>query len=192
VRKKLGLLRVYEIYRYDARVSGIVLPPEGFKRKGEYSRSTPIQFEISFEEPPYFRTMIKFPIQAERRYYAELKELVENQERIITTLPYLESPFAWFNKVRREIVPPETVAKFLRIATRKDLERYETESTVKVPARPELVIEATSFTPVDSFKVTEEKLKEFEAIDTFIFKTIRPGESEPYWERKGEFLHSLV
>lgn len=194
IRKKLGLLRVFKIYMYDVRVSGIVLPPEEFRKKPttQYFREkTPIQFEISFEEEPYFRTLTEFPIEAEKRFTAELEELAKNQEKIITQMPYLESPFSWSEKVPADTVTQETINKFLRVATDKDKKDFETKGIIKVPAKPELVVKAVSFTPVDSFEVTEDKIKSFESIDTFIFKFYRPMEEEEYWARKGEFLHSL-
>jgi hypothetical protein len=191
IRRRLGLLRVFRIYRYDVRVSGIVLPPKEFRKKVSYSRTTPIQFEISFEEEPYFRTLLEFVREAETKYEAELRELVKNQERIITQLPYLQSPLGWSEKVSAEIITQETINKFLRVATDKDKKDFETKRVVKVPARPELVVEAVSFTPVDSFEVTEDKIKTFEAIDSFVFKFYRPNEEEEYWARRGEFLHSL-
>jgi hypothetical protein len=198
LRRRLGLLRVVKIYMYVVRVSGIVLPPKEFRKKTSYKRETQIQFELSFEEEPYFRNLNEDRHEAQRRFEAELVGLVKNQENKIEQLPYLNSPFAWSNKVSAEEVSQTTIDNFLKTATTKDIQEYGVKGVIKVPAKPEFIVQAVSFAPVsvetggaDSFEVTEDKIKTFEAIDTFIFKLYRPNEDEEYRSWSGEFLHAL-
>lgn len=191
VRKKLGLLRVFKIYMYVVRVSGVVMPPREFRKKEVYRRDTQIQFELSFEEEPYFRTLIDNFRDAQTKFEPELRDLVKNQETKIIQLPYTQSPFSWSEEISADIVTQTTINNFLRVANTKDMTNFETKRIIKVPARPEFVVQAVDFEPVDSFEVTEDKIKDFQAIDTFIMKLYRPNEEEEYRSWSGEFLHAL-
>jgi len=191
VRKKLGLLRVFKVYMYVVRVSGVVMPPPEFRKKDVYKKETQIQFELSFEEEPYFRTLLDNIRDAQTRFESELRSLVKNQESKIQLLPYTQSPFSWSEKISADIITQTTINNFLKVATEKDKAEYETKRIVKIPAKPEFVVQAVDFEPVESFEVTEDKIKTFESIDTFIFKLYRPNEEEEYRAWRGEFLHAL-
>ena len=191
LRRRLGLLRIITVYMYVVRVSGIVLPPPAFRKKDIYKKETHIQFELSFEEEPYFRTVTEDLKEAQARFERELRELVKAQENKIPILPYTDSPFSWSEKISADIITQMTINNFLRVASEKDRTEYETKKIVKVPAKPDFVVEAVDFEPMESFEVTEDKIKTFESIDTFIFKLYRPNEEEEYRAWRGEFLHAL-
>jgi hypothetical protein len=191
IRRFLGLLKIYRIHRYVVRASGIVLPPKEFRKKTEYKPDTQIQFELSFEEEPYFRTLTEEYKVAQTRFESEITDLVRDQERHIERLPYLRSPFSWYIEVNASFVTKEVLDKFLENATDKDMENYKTKNIIKIPARPIFAVSAVDFEYVDVFEVTEDKVRELKSIDTFMFKVYRPNEEEEYWSRTGEFLHDL-
>jgi len=189
IRKRIGLIRVYRIYCYEVRVSGYVIPPKPVRRKDFYKPYTCIQFELSFEERPYFRTLISNFKDAKERYEKELEYLVKEQEQRAVR----EFAFNPTEKVEASKYP-DLVRKFLRVASREDLEMYELSGGkyIKIPGRPEFVIEAIDFEEVEYFDVEEGKLKEFKALDDGIFKLYRPYEEEvPYMQWRVPFLHDL-
>jgi hypothetical protein len=188
IRKRIGLIRVYRIYCYEVRVSGFVIPPSDVRKRDIYRPYTCIQFELSFEERPYFRTLISNFKDAKDRYEKELEKLVsEQEERAI-------KEFAFRPTIRVEAKKyPELVDKFLRVASDKDMEEYERSGGryIKIPDRPKFVVEAIDFEEVEFFDVEEGKIKEFKAFDDGIFKLYRPYDEMPYIQWRVPFLHDL-
>ena len=194
LKYRLGLVRYVRIYCYVVRVSGIVLPPVPLRKKSDWQYLTsesPIKFELSFEETPFFRTVIADWKEAQKRYDGELRELVKNEERKAGEAPIGSTPFAWFIKADASLLPVRKLEEFLAVADPEQKKEYQRTGKIMVAARPEYVIMAMDFEPVESFEVRSEKIRQFEAIDTYFFKLYRPDEDEPYRQYTGEFLHKL-
>ena len=187
LRKKMGLVRVFKIYMYEVRASGYVIPPKEVQKKRHYKKESMIQFELSFETEPFFRSMIESHIEAKRRYEREIEDLVRKQEERSME----KRAFTWFIKVPATAVPQRLLSEYLRVATPREKEEYRKSGLIEIAARPTFAIEAIDFAPVESFEVRGDMIKEFKAIDTFVFKLYRPNESVDYMHWEGEFLHDL-
>jgi len=179
--------RVYRIYMYEVRVSGVVIPPKEVQRKTRYKETTLIQFEISFEDRPYFRTFTDNPIDAERRYRPILEDLAKQLERH----PSVRKCFTYFVEIPKSQM---TMQDYLSSPEPKDVIRRAGPNTlIKVFGKPTLVVKDVSFEPVGYFDVSEDEFPiiKGEASDTFIFKVYRPNEDIPYAEVEDEFIHPL-
>jgi len=180
--------RVWRIYMYEVRVSGYVIPPKSSQRKTRYSSTTTIQFELSFEERPYFRTFISDPLACERRYGNELENLVKALEKH----PKIRRLFTYFEQIPKSQL---TLEDFMAVAeSRRVVLSAGPNDLIKVFGKPKFVVTAISFEPVGYFDVSEDEfpIVKGEASDTFIFKTYRPNEDVPYAEVEDEFIHSLA
>jgi len=74
--------RVYRIYMYEVRVSGVVIPPKEVQRKTRYKETTLIQFEISFA-----KQLERHP--SVRKCFTYFVEIPKSQ---MTMQDYLSSP----------------------------------------------------------------------------------------------------
>ncbi|MCS7106236.1 MAG: hypothetical protein NZ942_02890 [Candidatus Aenigmarchaeota archaeon] len=191
IRRRIGLIRVHRIYCYEVRISGYVIPPEDVRKKERYRRTTCIQFELSFEERPYFRTFISDFKTAKERYEKELKELVEEQERRAIE-EYAFRPTIPFD-ISKVKVHKKIIDKFLLYSSYDQQKIYEMSGgkIIAICGRPKFVVEAIDFEPVEFFDVEEGKIKEGKALDSAIFKLYRPLDEEPYKQWRIEFLHDL-
>jgi len=193
LRKKMGLVRVFKIYMYEVRASGYVIPPKEVRKKtlSDYKPESMIQFELSFETEPFFRSMIESHVEARRRFEDEILDLVRKQEERSME----RKAFSWWVKVPATAVPQRLLSEYLKYATPREKELLRKEGLVEIVGRPTFVVEKMNFTPVGSFEVSGDLLKRFEAIDTFIFKLYRTPEDmesdSDYIHWEGEFLHGL-
>jgi hypothetical protein len=196
IRTRLGLLRVFRIYFYVVRVSGYIIPPRDVRKKKRYDPKTPIQWELSFEERPFFRTLLSNKEEAYAKFEDGLRALVREQEkRSIIEFAFkgakTDSDDAVF--IDAEEMPQTILNRYLMMATEKQEEKYRKEGKVQVAGEPDFVIEAMDFEPVDYIDVPEDRIKEFQAEDMYILKLFRPEEvdEEPYDSWKGEWTHEL-
>jgi hypothetical protein len=199
LRKRLGLIKVITIYQYVVRASGRVMSPT--QKKVNWAADTRIQFELSFEDDPFFRTITDNFRDAQKRFEADIVQLVKDQEKRIEQLPVDRSPFAWNEKVSKEEISEITLKRFLRFATEKEKIDYEKTGQVKKPAKPTFLVTAVDFEMADSFQVTSDKLKSFESQDTGVFKLYRWDDEhededrlDAHWSGrrwKVEYLHAL-
>jgi hypothetical protein len=196
IRRRMGLLKVFRIYVYVVRLSGYVIPPHDVRKKPrtQYAPKTPIQWELSFEEGTFFRTITGDYREAIKKYESSLAELVREQE-----VRSIEE-FAFRPTIQVDIdvlkIPQKTIEKYLRYGRYKSKKKETAEELVRkgkieISGRPEFVIEAIDFEPMRFFDVSEDRLREFKATDDFIFKLIRPEDTEPYQQWSGEFTHPL-
>jgi hypothetical protein len=183
IRKRIGVLRVYRIYQYEVRCSGYVLPPKEVRKNKDYSKTTVISFELSFETFPFFRTFTPAFSDARKRFESELIDLVRNQEK--RTIEY-----DVFSYPTRVPLGSGDMAKFLGLKP-KQRDEFMENFTMSKPVFPEFVVTAIDFEPVEFFDVDEGRLKEFRSIDSFIFKVYRPMEETEYESWNGEFIHEL-
>lgn len=190
IRKRVGLARKIRIYSYIVRVSGYVLPPKESRKKTKYSRKTVIQFELSFEETPYFRTITGDYKLVKDKYEDELRSLVMEQERTIAEdfaiTPTEEIDPKQFN------VPQSVILKFLRVASKKAEDEFRTRGVIKVVAgKPLMNVDAVDFEPMGFFDIDQERIREGLSTDIFNLKLYRPNEEEEYWHKEGKFTHDL-
>lgn len=191
IRRRIGLIRVYRIYCYEVRVSGYVIPPADVRKKVRYIKGTCIQFELSFEEKPYFRTFISDFRIAKERYEKELKDLVEEQEkRAIEEFAFTPTIEIDTSEVP---VPQKMLRKFFEVASSSAMLSYERSGrrVIRICGRPKFVVEAIDFEPIEFFDVEEGRIREGKALDRAIFKLYRPYDDEPYIQWRVEFLHDL-
>ena len=162
-----------------------------------YEEKTLLQFELSFENSPFFRTMISDTKLAKERYATFLENLVREQEDASTTVTSRITDqmgaFAWRQDTSRENIEQKTLLKFLSHMTEKDMERYEKTGLVKRPLTPQFIVVDIDFEPAGVIEISSDKLKEFKAKDIFIFKVYRPEEyPEDFNHWEGEAEHDLV
>jgi len=195
IKTRLGIVKIYRVYMYVVRVSGVVYPPQDFRKKSP-SRDTAIQFELSFEDAPYFRTLTENYRVAEKRFDGELRSLVTEQEvasRSVKSEAFGElGAFSW----RKDEPAPtgKTLRDYLNIISDTEKERVMRTGMIKIPARPEFYIDTINFEPVDFIDVPSDRIKEFKSTDTFIFKIYRAGDTpeEAFNSWRDEFTHDLA
>jgi hypothetical protein len=196
VKRRLGILKVFRIYVYVVRLSGYTIPPADVRKKArrEYNPKTPIQWELSFEEGTFFRTLTENLRDAAKRYEDDLRELVREQERRAI------EEFSFRPTIAVDIeefkIPQKTVEAFLKYGRYASKRKETAEDLVKrgqieVSGRPDFVIQAVDFEPVRFIDISEDKLREFRATDNFIFKLFRPEDESPYQQWRGDFSHEL-
>lgn len=196
IRRRLGLIQIVRIYMYVVRISGEVIPPEGTQKKKTYKRESLIQWELSFEEEPYFRTITPDLRLAEQRFKTEIEELVKAQETKVAQMGVRKSPFRWFETIPREAASQRQIDDFMKVATKEDQENFEKTGQINIAARPNFSITTeVNFEPADMkpnyFDVDSDRLKMMRSIDSFIFKVFRPNEEESYDSWGGELEHEL-
>lgn len=181
---------VVRIYTYVVRVSGYVLPPmESLrKKKGRQGldKETVIQFELSFEDRPFFRTVIAKQTDAEMKYKNELAQLVKDQEDTSLRKKAFSYPIPKSNKFEmwEDYIAGTSLTKSKIRKERPD------EFTL---GKPSFMVDAIGFEPTGYFDVPSNQLREFKASDDFIFKIYRPEQypEQAMNEWDGSFEHSL-
>lgn len=209
LRQRIGIAREYTVYQYEVRLSGVVIPPENYtpnKNKKPISEKSLTQWELSFEttethvrgergEPPYFRTFTAEPREAELRFREELVLLVRNQEinsQLVLSRSKMEiGAFSWKEEVSIARLPQRMITDYLNSLDEISRAKIEQRGTIKIGSRPHFRIDAFSFEPVDSFKVSADRLKEFTVYDRYYCKLYRPNEDEDFNIWSAEFNHPL-
>lgn len=174
----------YTIYCYVVTINGWIEPPDENKRKVSYYADTTLQFEISFEDYPFFRAMVTED-NMKTFIRSLLKDLVESAEYVCT----VNKAFTYYTQLPKGQVP---IVEFIRNLTRYEILKVEDTYFVKVSTKPIFHVRSFSYKMVEKFTVSERILKEFEAIDTATIRIFRPGDIEPYFEFKFEYLHKLM
>ena len=178
------------IYTYVVRVSGYVLPPMESQRKKRgrqgMDKETVIQFELSFEDRPFFRTVIAKQTDAEMKYKNELAQLVRDQEDVALSKKAFSYPIPKSNKfdMWEDYVNATSLTKSKIRKDRPD------EFTL---GKPSFMVDAIGFEPTGYFDAPSNQLREFTAKDDFIFKIYRPEEypEQSFNEWDDSFEHSL-
>jgi hypothetical protein len=158
------------IYSYVVRVSGYILPPaESLRKKAQnLDKDTVIQFELSFEDRPFFRTSVGKNTDCEMRYKNELKQLVKDQEIVSVQKKAFsyQSPKSNMWELWEDYNSASSTGKR---NIRKD---YPEEFTL---GRPTFMVDdsAISFEPEAYMDVPSNRLREFKATDEFVFKIYR-------------------
>lgn len=174
----------YTIYCYIVTINGWIEPPDENKRKASYYSDTTLQFEISFEDSPYFRCMIGEDYYMKEFIKSILRDLVGSAEYICT----LNKAFTYYKQLPKGQVP---LVEYIRDLTKYEVLKVDDSFFVKVSTKPIFHVSSFSFKKVGKFVVSERILKEFEAVDTATVRVFRPGDIDPYFEFKFEYLHKL-
>jgi hypothetical protein len=200
--RRLIAPRMVRVYQYVVRVSGRVEPPTVVQRK-KPREQTEIQFELSFEAPPFFRTLIADFKEAQRKFEPELLALVSQQEltatRMRSPVMFAQGVFSWTAEKAVEEAIAEIgfapvqrlITEFLATATEPEKARFEMERKIRVPLRPKFVVTAVDFEPFGFIDVPEDMIRLRKAVDEFVFKLYRPDETVPFVMWRGSFEHSL-
>jgi hypothetical protein len=185
---------VIKIYAYNVTVSGMVLPPiESLRKKAErLDKDTVIQFELTFEDNPFFRTAIDKWDDAQKRFENELKELVKEQETRSMKSPRTGKPafsYAVPSQENRKLL-----ADYLE-ATSLEKRKMRKESPDEFASgRPSFMVVDVAFQEAGHIDVPSNRLREFKAVDEYYFAVYRPEDIEKkdpidHWD--GSFEHSL-
>lgn len=201
----------YRVYMYSITINGYIIPPEPNRRKKvsgpvkvvyeiveeegkqklvargtptQYLPDTTLQFEISFEITPYFRSIIR----PEHFEYWFIKNILDDLIASAEMMAAKNKAFTYY--VELPVEKARNLLEFIRDKTITEVKEMKT-GTVKVSTIPTFVVKDMSIVFEGSFDVSEKILKRFEAIDTVIVRIFRPDELEPYWEFTFEYLHSL-
>jgi G3E family GTPase len=189
VRKLLGL-ETYKIYRYVVRASGIVVPPVKRKKNAKQRKEkTHIQWELSFEEAPYFRTFTarEDSPSPQKRYENFITETVRAQE----VEAMRRKVFTWFVERDAEEVSTGELQRYLNNPQRGEDKKLEEKSQINEYQRPHFEIQAIDFEPFDSFTVPADQIKKGMSDDGFRLKLYRPNEDESYQDWRGTAEHQL-
>jgi hypothetical protein len=195
--RRLGFRKQIRVYQYEVHFSGVVIHPKSFGNVAKFKKSkTPLQWEISFEENPYFRTVTADENEALRRFEDDIISLIRQQEVKISNLPITDSPFGrWFEEAKKEEANTKQLRDFLLSSGEKDREYFENTGKLKVPPKVHFEVDDMSFDAVSSFLVPTNRLKTGEAVDSFKFLIKPPAEeierNRPIKTYTGEFIHSL-
>jgi hypothetical protein len=179
--------KVVTVYSYVVRASGYAEPPREMQRKKRYKRETLIQFELSFEESPYFRTLTADHKEAEKTFGDALKDLVADQEIVA-----FRKRAIYASLIKAEEIPEETLQSYLRGASVEEKTRYKEEKKIFMPkGKSTFVVTAIDFEPIEMIEVPEDRIPERRASDIFYFKLYRPNEEEEFDLWRGEWIHDL-
>lgn len=189
IRARIGRPRGVRIYFYVVRVSGYTIPPHDVRRKtrGRYNPKTPIQWEMSFEDRPFFRTTIANYKEAIEKHEPELRALVREQEKKAIE----HFAFKPTIPIPSDQLSQSTINNFLLICSKNQEDEYNKTGDIFICGQPEFVISAIDFEPADFADVPRSRIREFKATDIYTFKLIRPEEDEAYQDWKGEWEHDL-
>jgi hypothetical protein len=202
IRRRLGIKRYYTIYQYVVRASGWVEPPKEMKRK-ETDPLSAIQFELSFETAPFFRTFLDNYEKAMEKYEGEIEALVKEQE--VKAMRFRPPALGYVKPMITSVylVPKDVLEEIKKELSKEELERMATTGLVRwrMPLRPTFHINKIDFEPYGSFDVEVERVKEGKAVDVWVFKLYRPDEIEEKptekelrrrgWIWSGAHLHDL-
>jgi hypothetical protein len=175
------------VYSYVVRASGIVIPPKETQKKKTYAKDTLIQFELSFEDSPFFRTIISDYKEAMTKFESAMRELVADQELVA-----VRQKAIYCEAIPEDQIEKDTLLNYLQFATKREREKYEATKRILVAkGRPEFAIDAIDFEPVESFEIPANKLQKGTAEDTFVFKLYRPEEDKQFDSWGGKWEHTL-
>jgi len=201
----------YRVYMYSITINGYIIPPEPNRRKRvpgplkivyemteeegkpklvargapvQYLPDTTLQFEISFEIAPYFRSLIR-PEEFETWFVNYiLDDLVSSAEIMAAK----NKAFTYYTEVPVERA--RNLLEFIRDKTITEVKEMKT-GLVKISTVPYFVVKDLSIVVEGYFDVSERILKRFEAIDTVTLRLFRPDEVVPYFEISYEYVHTL-
>jgi len=197
----------YRVYMYSITINGYIIPPESNRRKRisgplkvvyeyaegkirakgvpvQYFPDTTLQFEISFETIPFFRSLIR-PEDFETWFVSNiLDDLVSSAEIMAAK----HKAFTYY--VELPVEQAKNLLEFVRDKTITEIKEMRV-GTVRISTIPSFIVSSLSINFEGYFDVSERILKKFEAIDSVILRLFRPEESIPYYELQFEYLHSL-
>lgn len=185
------------LYFYRVVISGVVIEPKEVST-GKGSDATRINFELAFEDPPFFRSFEDSEDKVFRKYRKDFEDLVKAMEifsircrydRIVRGGRKTIGAFNW-----KVYVPINKVSKsYLDLIKKLDLSeedrRMLAQGYVFVPLKPEFSIRDISIEKAMERKVVPAYLSK--AKDVFVFRLFRAGDIDPYFEYRDEFVHSL-
>jgi len=201
----------YRVYMYSITINGYIIPPEANRRKRipgplkvvyevieeegkqklvakgrptAYLPDTTLQFEISFETAPFFRSIVR-PEYFEHWFVNNiLDDLISSAEIIAAK----NKAFTYYVEMPVERV--RNLLDFVRDKTITEIKEMKV-GTVRISTIPTFVAKDLSINVEGYFDVSERILKRFEAIDTATIRLFRPDELTAYWEIAFEFAHPL-
>lgn len=185
------------LYFYRVVISGVVMEPKEIST-GKGSDTTRINFEIAFEDPPFFRSFEDSEDKVFRKYRKDFEDLVKAMEIFSTRCRYDRvvkggkrtiGAFNW-----KVYVPINKVSKsYLDLVKRLSLSEEDrkmlAQGYIFVPLKPEFSVRDVSIEKAMDKKVVPAYLRK--AKDVFVFRLFRAGDIEPYFEYREDFLHSL-
>lgn len=208
-----------KIYFWRVTYSGTVTePPEVRRKKAE--EATRIQWELSFEEPPFFRSFSASEEEVFKRYDGAIRELIKEQElksAMWVTRKKRLGAFSWFKWVDVRKVPEALKKIYEGLELTEEEKEMLAKGLIKVPLIPtfrvddysiERALAPLEIKPPPPVGILE-KLKDWirrmmrkpvevpppvrTAQDRYKFSLYRPpfDETDKIAEWDGDFVHDL-
>ncbi|MGB9703753.1 MAG: hypothetical protein ACPLXS_03555 [Candidatus Micrarchaeales archaeon] len=198
------IVRKQRIYFYRVTYSGTVeVPPDLRRMDKEYRERTKIIWELTFEEPPFFRSFTDNERDFYKRYDRIIRDLIKEQE---LRMMAWKSPtgkigaLTWKEWVPVEEVPREYLEAYRKSALTEEEKIQLAKGYVHFPARPILLVKDVEIVKTSSFYKGERvdfievpAGKYTKAKDRYTFTVYRPPYTmdEQICSWTDEFTHDL-
>jgi len=127
-----------KIYFWRVTYSGTVIEPEEVRKK-KAEEATRIQWELTFEEPPFFRSFSSSEEEVFKRYDRLIRELVKEQELKSATWVSRNrrlGAFTWFKWVDAKKAPEALKKIYERMNLTEEEKEMLEKGIIKVPLIP--------------------------------------------------------
>jgi hypothetical protein len=126
-----------KIYFWRITYSGVVEEPTEVKKKGE--EATKVQWELTFEDPPFFRSFSSSSEAVLKRYDTAIRELIKEQElksAIWVSKNKRLGAFTWSKWVDAKKAPASLIRIYEKLSLTKEEKEMYAKGIIKVPLIP--------------------------------------------------------